>query len=358
MTFLISEGSLAERFEGYRPRLVGIAYRMLGSVSEAEDAVQDAWLRLGRADAAAIRDLEGWLVTAVSRQCLDVLRARRARSGDTSHLPEPLVAPDGPLDPEAAAVLGEAIGLALLVVLDRLAPAERLAFVLHDVFGLPFEEIAAILGRTPAAARQLASRARKRVRGAPLPSGDLQDQREVVDVRLPRDRRLLSPSFPARLPASALVVEHELAIPGEAEELREEIVMVRSRTAMQHEGPPQIEAGADARHIALTQNPQLVAEQRVHVPGQDAAGRELVAVSRFGQKRFAPQLLRGAFNGLFERQMLERVQRIVVDEDADRTLRRKEGCQPIDHAREGVRRAGVVGTGTMRHQDDDDLPTH
>ena len=184
MTSKLTEGGLAERFERYRPRLFGIAYRMLGSVSEAEDAVQDSWLRLDRADATAIRDLEGWLVTAVSRQCLDVLRARRARGPESSHLPEPLVAPDGPLDPEAAAMLGEAIGLALLVVLDRLAPAERLAFVLHDVFGLPFAEIAAILGKTPAAARQLASRARKRVRGAPLPSGDLQDQREVVAVFL------------------------------------------------------------------------------------------------------------------------------------------------------------------------------
>lgn len=176
----MTEGSLAERFEGYRPRLVGIAYRMLGSVSEAEDAVQDSWFRLGRADATAIRDLEGWLVTAVSRQCLDVLRARRARSLESSHLPEPLVTPNGPLDPEAAAMLDEAIGLALLVVLDRLAPAERIAFVLHDVFGLPFDEIAAILGKTPAAARKLASRARRRVRGAPLPSGDPETQREVV----------------------------------------------------------------------------------------------------------------------------------------------------------------------------------
>ena len=180
----MTEGSLAERFEGYRPRLVGIAYRMLGSLSEAEDAVQDAWLRLARADEAAIRDLEGWLVTAVARQSLDALRARQARSRETSQLPEPLVTARETLDPEAAAMLGEAIGLALLVVLDRLAPAERLAFVLHDVFGMRYDEIAAILGKTPAATRQLASRARRRVRGAPLPSGDLQIQREVVDAFL------------------------------------------------------------------------------------------------------------------------------------------------------------------------------
>jgi RNA polymerase sigma-70 factor, ECF subfamily len=180
----MTEGRLAERFEGYRPHLVGIAYRMLGSVSEAEDAVQDAWLRLARADEAAIRDLEGWLVTAVARQSLDALRARQARSRETSQLPEPLVTAHETLDPEAAAMLGEAIGLALLVVLDRLAPAERLAFVLHDVFGMRYDEIAAILGKTPAATRQLASRARRRVRGAPLPSGDLQSQREVVDAFL------------------------------------------------------------------------------------------------------------------------------------------------------------------------------
>ncbi len=171
---------LAERFEGYRPRLAAVAYRMLGSVSEAEDAVQDSWFRLARADASAIRDLEGWLITAVARTCLDLLRARRARPHESNRLPEPLVVRDGPMDPEAAAMLGEAVGLALQVVLDRLEPSERLAFVLHDVFGLPFEEIGAVLGKTPVAARQLASRARRRVRGAPIPEGDLRSQREVV----------------------------------------------------------------------------------------------------------------------------------------------------------------------------------
>jgi len=176
----MSENGLAEHFETFRPRLLAIAYRMLGSVSEAEDAVQDSWLRLARADASTIRGLEGWLITAVARVCLDVLRARRLRRGEADRLPEPLVVRDGPIDPEAAAILGEAIGLALLVVLDRLAPAERLAFVLHDIFAVPFDEIAAILGKTPAASRQLASRARRRVRGAPLPTGNLETQREVV----------------------------------------------------------------------------------------------------------------------------------------------------------------------------------
>jgi RNA polymerase sigma factor (sigma-70 family) len=176
----MSDSGLAEQFETVRPRLLAIAYRMLGSLSEAEDAVQDSWLRLARADATTIRDLEGWLITAVARQCLDALRARRLRPGDGERLPEPLVVGDGPIDPEAAAVLGEAIGLAVLVVLDRLGPAERLAFVLHDIFGVPFDEIGAILGKSPTASRQLASRARRRVRGAPLPTGDLESQREVV----------------------------------------------------------------------------------------------------------------------------------------------------------------------------------
>lgn len=171
---------LAGRFERYRPRLAAVAYRMLGSVSEAEDAVQDSWFRLARADPSAIRDLEGWLITAVARTCLDHLRARRARPQESNRLPEPLVARDGPIDPEAAALMGEAIGLALQVVLDRLEPPERLAFVLHDVFGLPFEEIATVLGKTTVATRQLASRARRRVRGAPIPEGDLRSQREVV----------------------------------------------------------------------------------------------------------------------------------------------------------------------------------
>jgi RNA polymerase sigma-70 factor (ECF subfamily) len=176
----MTESGLAERFERHRPRLAAIAYRMLGSVSEADDAVQDAWLRLARADVAAIRDLEGWLVTVVARVCLDTLRSRRAHGRESARLPEPLVSAEEPTDPESVVLLEEAVGFALLVVLDQLTPAERLAFVLHDVFGLPFDEIAAILGKTPSAARQLASRARRRVRGAPQPDGDVESQREVV----------------------------------------------------------------------------------------------------------------------------------------------------------------------------------
>jgi RNA polymerase sigma-70 factor (ECF subfamily) len=180
----MTESLLAERFERHRPRLAAIAYRMLGSVSEAEDAVQDAWLRLARTDVASIRDLEGWLVTVIARVCLDALRSRRAHGREFTRLPEPLVSHEGPSDPETVVLLEEAVGLALLVVLDQLTPTERLAFVLHDVFAVPFDEVASIVGKTPDATRQLASRARRRVRGAPQPTGDLESQREVATAFL------------------------------------------------------------------------------------------------------------------------------------------------------------------------------
>jgi RNA polymerase sigma-70 factor, ECF subfamily len=175
---------LATRFADHRPRLRALAFRMLGSASEADDALQEAWLRLSRADGGAIVDLEGWLVTVVARVCLDALRARRRRSEEPmlDRLPDPLVSPEQGLDPEQAALLGDAVGLALLVVLDMLGPAERVAFVLHDVFGVPFDDIAPIVGRSPSAARQLASRARRRVRGVPMPEADLERQRAVVDA--------------------------------------------------------------------------------------------------------------------------------------------------------------------------------
>jgi RNA polymerase sigma factor (sigma-70 family) len=175
---------LAERFERHRPRLRAVAYRMLGSLADADDAVQDVWLRLSRSDAEQIDNLDGWLTTVVARECLHMLRSRRRRREDpfAAHLPELVVIPDGDLDPEQEALLADSVSLALLVVLDQLSPAERLAFVLHDMFELPFEEIAGIAGRTPAAARQLASRARRRVHGAKIPSPDpdLARQRRVV----------------------------------------------------------------------------------------------------------------------------------------------------------------------------------
>jgi RNA polymerase sigma-70 factor (ECF subfamily) len=182
---------LARQFEDARPHLRAVAYRMLGSVTEADDAVQEAWLRLGRSDESALENLRGWLTTVVARVCLDLLRSRRARREDYvgSWLPEPIVSEDAEADPEREALLADSVGLALLVVLETLTPAERLAFVLHDMFGVPFEEIGEIVDRSPAAARQLASRARRRVRGAaPQPDSDVARQREVVDAFLAASR--------------------------------------------------------------------------------------------------------------------------------------------------------------------------
>ena len=168
-----------EEFERNRRHLEAVAYRMLGSRSEAEDAVQEAWLRLSRSDAEAVENLVGWLTTVVARVSLDMLRSRRARREDYVALPEPIVTIEN--EPEDEAVLADSVGLALLVVLDALTPAERLAFVLHDMFGVAFDEIAAILDRSEAATRQLASRARRRVRGAtPRTDPDLREQRRVV----------------------------------------------------------------------------------------------------------------------------------------------------------------------------------
>ena len=178
---------LAEQFEANRPRLNAVAYRMLGSMSEAEDAVQESWLRLSRSEPDRIGNLGGWLTTVVGRVCLDMLRARRARREEYvgSWLPEPIVSDDDGDHPEQEALLADSVGLALLVVLDTLTPAERLAFVLHDMFAVPFEDVGEALHRTPAAARQLASRARRRLRGAtPNPDADLSRQREVVDAFL------------------------------------------------------------------------------------------------------------------------------------------------------------------------------
>src|SRR6478752_6491096 len=159
---------LAEHFEEHRTHLRGVAYKMLGSLSEADDAVQEAWLRLSRTDTAEIENLAGWLTTVTARVCLNMLRSRESRREEpmSIHVPDPIVSSENGLDPEHQALLADSVGLALLVVLETLAPAERLAFVLHDMFGVPFEEIAPIVDRSPAAARQLASRARRRVRGS------------------------------------------------------------------------------------------------------------------------------------------------------------------------------------------------
>ncbi|MFI5710527.1 RNA polymerase sigma factor SigJ [Kribbella sp. NPDC051620] len=178
---------LAGQFEQHRTQLRSVAYRMLGSVSEAEDAVQEAWLRLSRSDPGEIQNLGGWLTTVVSRVCLDQLRSRKTRREDSLDVfvPDPILSP---LDPAEEAAQADAVGLAMMVVLDKLSPAERLAFVLHDMFGLSFDEVAEIVGKTPAAARQLASRARRRVQGAPITDSDVTRQREVVDAFLAASR--------------------------------------------------------------------------------------------------------------------------------------------------------------------------
>jgi RNA polymerase sigma-70 factor (ECF subfamily) len=226
---------LADRFEEHRAHLRAVAYRMLGSLTEADDAVQDTWLRLSRSGAGEVDNLGGWLTTIVARVCLNMLRSRNLRREESLgvHLPDPLISPEGELQPEEEALLADSVGLALLVVLDTLAPAERLAFVLHDMFELPFEEIAPIVGRTPAAARQLASRARRRVKGAevPAPDPDLARQREVVDAFFSAARggdfdalvAVLDPDVVLRLdsgarrPAASLMIRGAAAVARQAQ---------------------------------------------------------------------------------------------------------------------------------------------
>ena len=183
---------LADRFEAHRGHLRAVAYRMLGSLSEADDAIQEAWLKLSRTDADEVRNLGGWLTTVVGRVCLDMLRSRASRREDPiedTFVPDPVVSPLARIDPEQEVLLADSVGLALLVVLETLEPAERLAFVLHDMFAVPFDDIAAIVGRSPAATRQLASRARRRVQGAaPEPEPDLTRQKKVLDAFLAASR--------------------------------------------------------------------------------------------------------------------------------------------------------------------------
>jgi RNA polymerase sigma-70 factor (ECF subfamily) len=174
---------LTERFQQHRSHLRAVAYRMLGSVSEADDALQEAWLRIRDQDPGSVENMQAWLTTVVGRVCLNMLRSRRARREELSvHVPDPVVSLDEDADPEHEALLAESVGLALLVLLDALTPAERLAFVLHDVFGVPFADIASALDRSEAAAQKLASRARRHVQGSPEPDADLARQREVVDA--------------------------------------------------------------------------------------------------------------------------------------------------------------------------------
>ncbi len=215
---------LAERFEQNRGHLRAVAYRMLGSASEADDAVQEAWLRLSRSDASTIENFGGWLTTVVSRVCLDMLRSRTAKreealdTGET----EPIVASERRADPEQETLLADSVGFALLIVLDRLDPAERLAFVLHDMFAVSFDEIASILGRSPEAARQLASRARRRVQGAPaVPTASLTEQRRVADAFLAAVRAGDFKGLIAVLDPDVVVrIDEAAARPGAPREIR------------------------------------------------------------------------------------------------------------------------------------------
>ncbi len=225
---------LAGHFERHRPHLRAVAYRMLGSLTDADDAVQDTWLRLSRSGDADVANLGGWLTTIVARVCLNMLRSRNRRREEplAVHIPDPVISPEGEIQPEEQALLADSVGLALLVVLDTLTPDERLAFVLHDMFELPFGEIAPIVGRTPAAAKQLASRARRRVRGAsmPAPDPDPARQRAVVDAFFAAARRgdfdalvaVLHPGvvaradFGAQRPAASVVIRGADAVARQA----------------------------------------------------------------------------------------------------------------------------------------------
>jgi RNA polymerase sigma factor (sigma-70 family) len=218
---------LAERFEENRAHLRAVAYRMLGSLSEADDAVQEAWLRLSRSDTSEVENLGGWLTTVVARISLNILRSRRTRGEEPlgPRVPDPIVDPAEGTDPEHEALLADSVGLALLVVLETLTPAERLAFVLHDMFAVPFERIGSILDRSPAAARQLASRARRQVSGkAPEPDTDLDAQREVVDAFLAASREgdfeglvaLLDPDIVLRADAGATLAGMSREVHGAA----------------------------------------------------------------------------------------------------------------------------------------------
>jgi RNA polymerase sigma factor (sigma-70 family) len=232
---------LAERFEEQRPHLRAVAYRMLGSLSEADDAVQETWLRVSRAETGGIESLRGWLSTIVARVCLNTLKSRRARSEEPlgRHVPDPIVGSEDGVDPEQEALLANSIGLALLVVLDALAPAERLAFVLHDMFAVPFDEIAPIVERSPAATRQLASRARRRVQAAtPFPDADLREQRKLVDAFLAASRdgdfaaliALLDPDVVLRVDAGAALAGGARFLRGAPAVATQSITFARSAT--------------------------------------------------------------------------------------------------------------------------------
>ncbi|QGZ50072.1 sigma-70 family RNA polymerase sigma factor [Streptomyces sp. QHH-9511] len=257
---------LAERFEADRTHLKAVAYRMLGSLSEAEDAVQEVWLKLNRSDISEVRNLSGWLTTVVGRVCLDMLRSRSSRREDPLeyYVPDPVVrGTDGVRDPEEEALLTDSVGLALLVVLETLGPAERLAFVLHDMFAVSFDEIAPIVDRTPAATRQLASRARRRVQGAaPAPAPDVTRQREVVDAFMAASQggdfegllAVLDPDVVLRADGGKLLAAASKLVHGAEAVVNQALTFARFRRAYRTvlvNGAPGIVSVVDGRPAAL-----------------------------------------------------------------------------------------------------------
>lgn len=271
------ESRLAAQFERHRARLQAVAYRMLGSPTEAEDAVQEAWLRLARSDRDAIENLPGWLTAVVARVALDMLRSRNARREEYagSWLPEPVVTIDGD-DPEHEALVADSVGLALLVVLDTLTPKERLAFVLHDMFGAAFAEIAPIIDRSPAAARQLASRARRRVRGAPTADADLPRQRALVAAFLAAAREgrfdglvaLLDPDVVFRVDTGGRPRRARPPIVGAEEAAR--TMLQRGRPFVGYARPATVNGGAGL--VAV------VAGRPIAVVGFTISGTRIVAI--------------------------------------------------------------------------------
>jgi RNA polymerase sigma factor (sigma-70 family) len=290
---------LAQRFEAHRGRLRAVAYRMLGSLAEADDAVQESWLHLSRSGAAGVENLGGWLTTVVARVCLDMLRTRRSRREEPlgadadadadTHLPEPIVSRADGVDPEHEALLADSVGLALLVVLQTLAPAERLAFVLHDMFAVPFDEIAPVVGRSPAATRQLASRARRRVRAASaVPDPDLTRQRTVVDAFLAAARggdfdallAVLDPDVVLRADTGAVqrihgartVAEQALAFAGRAEFARPALVNGAAGLVVAKGGRPIAVMGFTVRHGRIVELDILADPARLHRLDLSAGG--------------------------------------------------------------------------------------
>jgi RNA polymerase sigma factor (sigma-70 family) len=293
---------LAGHFERHRPHLRAVAYRMLGSLAEADDAVQDTWVRLSRSDPGDVQNLGGWLTTVVARVCLNMLRSRHHRREEplAVHVPDPVVSPEADVQPEQQALLADSVGLALLVVLDTLTPDERLAFVLHDMFELPFKEIAPMVGRTPAATKQLASRARRRVQGAAVPADpDVARQREVVDAFFAAARRgdfdalvtVLHPDVVLRVDGGPQYPEASMLLRGSAAVARQAVMGIRQLLAGPAAGLRPVLVNGSAG-VLVTRDGQpstlmsfTVAEGKITaIAGIADPGRVRVITGPFGRK--------------------------------------------------------------------------